>query len=143
MAYTPVTIADFKAFFVRDFPYGNDEDHVMDSDITKALGTAGITFNEGLWSSQAQFNQAYLYLTAHFLVESIRASSSGLNSQNAGNTIAKSVGDVSESYEIPEKVKRNPFLAALYTTKYGALFVQMLAPRLVGNVLTLRGRTTP
>lgn len=143
MPYTPVTVAEFKTFFARDFPYGATIDFVMDADITKALATAGITFNEALWSSQPMFAQAFLYLSAHYLAESIRASSQGLSGQYAGNTTAKAVGNVSESYEIPERVKNNPFLAGLYTSRYGAIYVGMLQPRLIGNVLLMRGISTP
>jgi len=141
--YTPITIEDFKTFFTRDFPYGTTPEVVMDVDITKALATAGINFNEGLWSSQESFNQAYLYLAAHFLVESIRMSSSGLNSQYAGNVSYKAVGAVTETYVMPIRIQRNPFLAGLFTTRYGALYVGLLAPRLVGHVMTVRGDTTP
>ena len=31
MSYTPVTVADFKTFFARDFPYGATVDKVMDA----------------------------------------------------------------------------------------------------------------
>jgi hypothetical protein len=142
--YTPVTVTQFKGFFVRDFPYGtNPNENILDADITKALATAGDTFNEGLWSSQAQFERAYLYLSAHYLVESIKASGQGISSQYGGNTTSKSVGNVSESYEIPDKVKNNPFFAGLYTTRYGAIYVGMLQPRIIGNVTLLRGMTTP
>ena len=108
-----------------------------------SLSTAGINFNEALWSSQSQFEQAYLYLSAHYLVESLKASSQGISSQYGGNTTSKSVGNVSENYEIPDKVKNNPFFAGLYTTRYGAIYVGMLQPRIIGNVVTMRGMTTP
>lgn len=144
MPYTPVTIADFKSFFVRDFPYGTDPNlAILDSDIQKALDAAGDVFNEALWSSQQQFNRAKLNLAAHYLVKSIRASSSGLAAQYAGNTQNKSVGNVSEAYVMPPKVQNNAFLSELYTTPYGALYVQMIWPKLVGNVMTVCGRTTP
>lgn len=143
MSYTPVTVADFKTFFARDFPYGLTVETVMDADITKALGTAGINFNECLWGTQEGFFQAYLYLTAHFLVVSIRASSGGLNGQYAGNTTSKSVGTVSESYVLPERIQNSPFLSSLYTTSYGAQYGQLISLRLVGHVMTLVGATTP
>lgn len=144
MPYTPVTVADFKAFFARDFPYGTDPvTSVLDADITKALMTAGVNFNEGLWESQNTFSTAYLYLSAHFLVDSIKASSSGLSSQYAGNTTSKSVGNVSESYQIPDTIKNTPWLAGLYTSKYGEIFLTLISPRLVGNVVTMRGWSTP
>ena len=141
--YTPVTVADFKTFFARDFPYGATDAQVMDADISKALVTAKINFNEGLWSSQDAFSQAFLYLSAHYLVVSIRSSSGGLNGQYAGNTTSKGVGSVNESYQIPDRVKNNAFLAGLYTTQYGAIYVQLITPRLVGHVMTIIGATTP
>lgn len=143
MSYTPVTVSDFKTFFARDFPYGTTVQQVMDDDIAKALDTAGINFNESLWGTQAGFSQAYLYLAAHFLVVSIRASSGGLNGQYGGNTTSKGVGAVNESFAIPEKVQNSPFLASLYTTHYGVQYVQLISPRLVGHVMTIIGATTP
>jgi hypothetical protein len=143
MAYTPVTVADFKAYFTRDFPYGADNQHVTDADITKAEALAGINFNEALWESQAIFTQAFLLLSAHYLVENLRASGGGLNGQYAGNTINKSVGNVSEGYQIPERVGKSPFLSGLYTTRYGAQYVGLISLRLIGNVATIRGATTP
>lgn len=143
MAYTPVTVADFKAYFSRDFPYGADQQRVMDADISKAEAMAGINFNEALWESQAVFSQAYLLLSAHYLVDNLRASGAGLNGQYSGNTINKSVGNVSEGYQIPERVAKSPFLSALYTTRYGAQYVGLLSLRLIGNVATIRGATTP
>lgn len=141
MAYIAVTVADFKAYFTRDFPYGADDQHVMDADITKALALAGINFNEGLWESQSIFNQAYLLLAAHYLVEDLRASGGGLSGQYSGNTINKSVGNVSEGYQIPERVAKSPFLSGLYTTRYGAQYVGLISLRLLGNVMTVRGNT--
>ena len=143
MAYDPVTIQSFKCFFTRDFPYGTTSDKVLDVDIQKALATAKVNFNESLWGSQDSFNTAFCYLAAHYLQVSIRASSGGLNGQYSGNVNSKSVGNVSESYSIPDRILANPFLAGLYTTQYGALYVQLLMPRLVGHVMTIQGNTTP
>lgn len=143
MAYVAVTVTQFKTFFARDFPYGTTTAEILDADITKALATAAINFNEGLWSSQATFETAFLYLAAHFLVESIKASQQGVASQYGGNTASKSVGNVSESYAIPDNVKNNPFLAGLYTDRYGATYVQLIGPRIIGNVTLMYGMTTP
>ena len=143
MSYTPVTIADFKARFVRDFAYAEDPKFVMDSDITNALGMARTNFNEGLWETQDIFAQMFLLLSAHFLVVAIRTSSAGLNSQFNGLTNSKGVGNVNESYIIPDRVKNSPFLMGLYSTNYGYMFVTQLWPRITGNVATVRGATTP
>ena len=143
MSYTPVTTDDFKTFFARDFPYGADASAVMDVDITKALGMAGTNFNEDMWESQAIFSQMFLLLAAHFLVLSLRASSAGLNGQFAGLTQSKGVGNVNEAYVIPDRVKNSPFLMGLYSTNYGAQYVTQAWPRMLGNVMTVFGNTTP
>lgn len=142
MAYVPVTVANFKNYFTRDFAYGADPSKIMDNDITKALGLAVINFNEALWENQDVFAQAFLLLSAHYLVEAIRASSQGIDSQYAGNVTNKSVGNVSEAYTMPERVAKSPFLAGLYTTRYGADYVSLISLRLVGHVMTIRGNTT-
>ena len=146
MAYAAPTIADFKSEFVRDFPYSNndtDVSKVMDQDIQRALDMAGINFNDALWESQLIYTKAFLLLSAHYLVDNLRASSQGVSSQYAGNTSSKSVGNVSESYAVPEKVMKNPALAGLYTTRYGAQYVGMISPRLVGHVMTVMGGSKP
>lgn len=141
MAYTVPTASDFKAHFTRDFPYGSTDTTVMDSDITKAIAEAAVNFNESLWESQAVFTLAYLYLTAHYLVTDLRASSQGIAGSYSWLTGSKSVGSVSEGFSIPQKILDNPHLAMLSKTNYGAKFLSLALPRLVGNVVHVAGET--
>lgn len=141
MAYTVPTASDFKAHFVRDWSYGSTDTTVMDSDITKAIAEAAVNFNESLWESQAVFTLAYLYLTAHYLVTDLRASSQGIAGSYSWLTGSKSVGSVSEGFSIPQKILDNPHLAMLSKTNYGAKFLSLALPRLVGNVVHVAGET--
>lgn len=149
MSYVVPTVADFKAYFDRDFPYGEDDPdnpkvrNVRDKDITAALQTASFTFAEGLMASQSMYTTCYLLLAAHFLCVAAQATASGGYGQFAWLQQSKSAGDVSESFAIPDFIKRSPFLAALCTTKYGAQYVAIIAPYLIGNVNLSFGDSTP
>ena len=149
MSYTVPTAADFKAYFDRDFTFGEDDPdkpkvrNVRDKDIAAAMQQANVIFAEGLMASQDMYTTCYLYLTAHFLCLTIQAAVSGAYSQFAWLQQSKSAGDVSESYAIPEFIKRNPFLASLYTTRYGARYAGFIVPYLIGNVEIALGDSTP
>lgn len=149
MSYTVPTVADFKAYFDRDFVYGEDDPDqpkvrkVRDKDITAAMQQASLYLAVDLVSSQDQYTIWFLFLTAHFLVVAAQATASGAFGQFAWLQQSKSAGDVSESFAIPEFIKRNPFLAALCTTKYGARYVMFVAPYLIGNVGLSFGESTP
>ena len=148
MPYTVPTVADFKAYFDRDFAYGEDDPNqpnvrmVRDKDITAAMRQSGIIFAEDLMASQDMYTTCYLFLTAHFLCVAAQATASGAYGQFAWLQQSKSAGDVSESFAIPDFIKRNPFLAALCTTKYGARYVMFIAPYLIGNVNIAFGSST-
>ena len=116
MSYTVPTVADFKARFVRDFPYGTSPTTVNDSDITNAIADAGTNINAGLFINQAEYSLAYLYLSAHHLVTSLNAAVLGTSGSFNWMTTDKSVGELSETYEIPAFIKNNKLLAYLTTT---------------------------
>jgi len=141
VGYIVPTESSFKAHFARDFNYGSTDTTVMDSDITKAISEAAVNFNESLWESQAVFTIAYLYLTAHYLVTDLRASSQGIAGSYSWLTGSKSVGSVSEGFSIPQKILDNPHLAMLSKTNYGARYLELVTPRLIGHVISVLGRT--
>lgn len=143
MAYVKPDVDDFKELFTRDFPFGESSEFVMDSDITRAYGEVDVNLNEGLYEDQASFTLSYLYLAAHFLVMDLRASSQGIQGSYAWMTSGKSVGSVSESYAIPDKILANPYYAMLSKTNYGAKFLMMLMPRLVGQIYVVAGGVRP
>lgn len=144
-----VTLTSFKAKFFRDFPYlpvghadPNDLNYVLDEDIQKALDEANVTINESIYPSSDAYTEAYLYLAAHYLVEDIKMGNEGLNSAGEGVLTSKSVGSMSESYSIPEKFLKHPFLAQFTKTKYGLKYLQITSLYAVGNVGTAEGATT-
>lgn len=143
MAYTIPAVSDFKAYFVRDFNYGTEQTTVMDADISKGLSDAGVNFNEALWANQQSFTVGYLLLAAHYMVLSLRASSQGIRGQYEWLVNSKSVGSVSESFTIPQRILDNPFLSMLAKTTYGAQYLEYVLPLLSGQMYTVCGRTLP
>jgi len=143
MAYTDPTIPDFKAYFSRDFIYGTTSDTVTDADIQRALDDAGCVINSMLFSSQAKFAVGYLLLAAHCIVMNLRASSQGVNGKHNGLQNSKSVGSVSESFAIPDRILANPEYAYLNETYYGAKFLFLILPQLSGQIFTVKGATQP
>lgn len=121
---------------------GNTTDYILDSDITKAFGQARINFNEELFGDIHTITVAYLWLTAFYLVIDIQASTSGLASSFQGFTSSKSVGDVSESYSIPQWMMNSPIFGYYYNNAYGRKYLSLLAPYCVGNVIYSIGGTT-
>lgn len=144
MAFNNPSVADFKAYFFRDFPYGTDPaTSVLDQDITNAFGETNVNFSQDLWSDQGSFNIGYFLLSAHYLVMNLRSSSQGLSGQFGWMQTGKSVGSVSESFQIPQRILDNPEFAMLTKTQYGARFLLLILPQLSGQVFTVVGSTRP
>lgn len=142
--YVASTIAQFQAQFVRDFPYGTDPNtSVLPVDITNAFNLVDMAINQALWDNQTAYNIGYNYLAAHFLVLNLRASSQGINGQYNWMQNSKSVGSVSESFTIPQRVIDNPDFAQYFKTNYGAMYMQLLWPKLCGQIFTVFGHTKP
>ncbi len=140
-----ITVEDFKNYFYRDFSFATDQSDytkIVDADIEKAFGEAYASFNEDLFSTQDEKNMVFLYLTAFYLVLDIKNSTAGLNSSFNGIVSSKSVDNVSESYYIPEWMKNNPLYSTYMTNGYGMKYLNLLYPRLVGNIFISKGATT-
>ena len=135
------TISDFKAHFFRDFPYGTSLDTIQDADIIKAMLEADTGINAGLFTSQASYTLGYLYLTAHYLVMDLRASSQGISGSYSWLTASKGVGSVNESFSIPQWILEHPVLAMFSKTNYGAKYLCMVIPMLAGQVYAVGGQT--
>jgi hypothetical protein len=144
LAYTIPAVSDFKAMFFRDFPYGGtngDLTTVQDQDIVQGINDAGINFNPNLFADQSSFNTGYLLLSAHFMVLNLRNSSQGINGQYPWMQSSKSVGSVSESFQIPQRILDNPEYAMLSKTTYGSKFLFLVLPQLTGQMFSVCGRT--
>ncbi len=141
MSYVNPGVQDFKDYFNRDFPYGSTPDTVMDADIVKAEAMASMNINPNLSCNQSSYTINFLYLSAHFLVLNLRASSQGIAGNYSWLQSSKSVASVAESYSIPERVLENPNFAMLAKTNYGAQYLYNVLPFLVGQVYTVQGTT--
>jgi hypothetical protein len=146
--FTPPTVSQFTARFVRDFPYtSNGTDGVLSADIQNALNDAAPLFNPGLWSSTTESLTAYLFLTAHLLVLNLqmagglsaRPLGKGVNNVGGGVVEGTSIGGISANYAIPERIRNSPILSQFMRTDYGQRYLYMLTPRIVGPVSVAAG----
>jgi hypothetical protein len=121
-----------------------DNNRVTDYDIASAQNKA-MAFNmtSALWGSQASFTTAYNLLAAHYLCEDLLAGGMGLNGKAEWLTQSKTVGNVTESYAIPDRILKSPYLSKLSKTTYGAQFLELVSPQLIGNVLSFHRDTLP
>jgi hypothetical protein len=144
VAFTNPQVADFKAYFVRDFPYGTDPNTtIQDTDILNAMQMTNINFNAALWADQSSYGVGYLLLSAHYLVMNIRASSQGLAGQYNWLETSKGVGGISQAFSIPERILNDPYFSMLTKTNYGASYLQLVLPQLAGQIYISYGTTTP
>lgn len=141
----PITVAEFKAWFSRDFPYSEDGDltGITDADILKAFAEASMNYNSSFFETEDQKKLGFLYLAAHYLVIDIQNSTQGLNGKYEGIMSNKSVGSVSVGYQIPDWVTSSPIYSLLSQSKYGMKYLSLIIPQLVGNVVSVRGATHP
>lgn len=147
MPQSPIAVADFKAWFTRDFAYGATADKVLDADIAKALVQAAMTFNESLWADETEKTTAFLYLAAHFLVIDLQAAGGlslvaggGVSSPGSpGPMTSKSVGSVSASYTVPSDLVNDPILGPYTRTGHGMKYLQLVKPRLGAQAMLIPG----
>lgn len=140
---TDITIADFKAHFTRDFVYGSSCDTVTDADITKAMSEARASFNSGLFSTDETLKISFLYLTAHFLAFDLQSAQQGIGSTGVFPVVSRTVGSVSETYNVPLWLQHDPILSAYATTRYGLKYIALVKPLLIGGMAVEIGETTP
>ena len=133
--FTLPTVAQFQAYFFRDFPYATVGDaslkYVQPQDITNAIAEANVDFNAGLFGSDAM--TLFMYLAAHCMVENIRNSSMGLGSLAKFPLESSSVGGVSISNSICDRFKNDANFAKYLTTGYGKKYLTLAYPYTVGG----------
>jgi hypothetical protein len=112
-------------------PYLIKTDYVWDEDIEKAYDESKATVLTKI-NTEAALKQAFLYLSAHYLVGDINAG--GLQSTGAGLLSSKAVGNVSAGYVVPEWAKKEGY--SFYTTTYyGMKYLALTRPYRIGNVI--------
>lgn len=142
MAFLNPTVDDFKTYFTRDFPYGTDpQTSILDADIAKAYGQVNFQINCSLFNKQENYTLGYLWLAAHYLVVDIRASSQGIAGRYNWLEVSKGAGNLNSGYAIPQRILDNPTFAMLAQTRYGAKYLELLLPSLIGVVFIAPGHT--
>ena len=141
-----ITIAEFKTYFSRQFPYApatdpTNTDYITDADITTAFAQAKVNFPINLFD-ESNGTIAFLFLAAHYLCMDLQMAQSGINSTGQYLITSKSVGDVSASYGVPTKFLNNPLLNYLSTTQFGMKYISLLYPRTIGSTACVLGGTT-
>lgn len=121
---------------------GNKFDYITDEDIVKAMTQAIQIGNERFGETCTEKVNIYLHLVAFYLVMDIKNSSTGVNSSFSGTVQSKHVGDVSESYAIPQWVNDNPMYSIFTQNGYGLKYLSLIAPYLACTILFSTGRTT-
>ena len=164
MSFVIPQVADFKAQFALDFPFGAGSSAVSDAEIQNALNlvAGGSYFNPALFSlaplgaagtnpTTNEATLAFLYCSAHYVYLNVKTRGGlhspgfkgGANSAASGVLSGKTVGPVSENFEWPDGVKNDPMLFQFTRSPYGEMYLQMLTPKLVGNVGLVMGENLP
>lgn len=144
-----ITIADFKAHFVRDFQYATDNvgacpnEFVTDADLTKAFNEALANFNDGLFDDDTSLKISFLLLAAHFLAWDLQSAGQGSASTSMFPVVSRTVGSVSETYNVPLWLQHDPVLSSYATTRYGLKYIGIIKPLMIGGVAVYAGMTTP
>lgn len=124
--------------------YADSADNwVQDQDILNAFAEAQVCFNQGLFGNPAQVLLGYLYMTAHYLCNDLKAARGGVNSSASFPVTSRSVGSVSEAYAIPAAYTSNPIYAMYTQTAYGMKFLAMALPNMTGNMAAVFGGAQP
>lgn len=120
------------------------ENYVLDKDVEAAFAEANVTFNQSLFGTDDQIKLGFLYLTAHYLSNDLKAALGGATGMGAAGILtSKSAGNVAESYGIPQAYLDDPILSFLTSTAFGLKYLSMVLPLLRGNIGVVFGRTIP
>lgn len=117
------------------------DDYVSDDDIQKAWREALNKFNESLGVKDVAL--CFLYLVAFYLAYDLSVASAGAYGQISFPVQSQSVGNVSESYYIPQVYAESPILSFYTRNGFGLKYLDMIYPLLIGNVGIVAGWSLP
>ena len=140
--WEPPTVAQFMAYFNRDFFYTDDPANlelVSQQDITNAIAEALINFNVALYGSNSNITTVFLYLAAFCLVRKMQVSEKGVASGSRFPISSNSVGGVSVGFSLPERYAKDAWLSSLTVNGYGMRYLEFTLPYLDGNVFVVGG----
>ena len=118
------------------------ENYISDDDLNKAFSEAKVTFNQALFDTDNNIKMGFLYLAAHYLVNDLRAAMGGINGTGAAGILSsRSVGNVSESYGVPQAYLDDPIFAFFTSSAYGLKYLSLVWGKLRGNFGVVCGTT--
>lgn len=118
-------------------------DYVSDEDITRAWGEALLSYNESLFGEDDFIKESFLYLVAFFLAYDLSLAQTGAYGAIGFPATEVKVGSVSEGYYIPKVYLENPVLGFYARNGFGLKYLNMVYPKLVGNVGVVAGWSLP
>jgi len=119
------------------------DNYVSDKDIRKAWGEATVSFNEALFGECEETKTAFLYLVAFYLAYDLSLAQTGAYGAIGFPATEVRVGSVSEGYYIPKVYLENPVLGFYARNGFGLKYLNMVYPKLVGNVGVVAGWSLP
>jgi hypothetical protein len=131
-----ITYLDFQNYF-DDFDYKQ----ITSQKINRGFSEAYLHFNPSLFSSNDMIVNAFLYLTAHYIVIALRNKNINVMSVGREKVSSTETDNVKEDYVIPERFRRSPLINFLSKTDYGQMYLSYALPALVGTVFSTYGRT--
>lgn len=116
--------------------------YVTDEDIEKAMSQAICNGNENFGENCNEKINIYLHLVAFYLVMDLKNAQTGMNGGVAGVVSSTHVGDVSESYAIPQWMLNDPMYSMFAQNGYGLKYLSLIAPYLAITLIFSRGNST-
>ena len=117
--------------------------YVSDADIERAWAEALTSFNLKLGGTDESTKIIFLYLVAFYLSYDLQLASGGAYGQIVWPATSVTVGSVSETYYIPKIFLENPVLSFYTRNGFGLKYLNMIYPKLVGNVGVVAGWSLP
>lgn len=125
-------------------PYQDSvNNYVTDADIEKAWAEAMASFNIGLGGDEETTKLMFLYLVAFYLSYDLQLAVGGAYGQIIFPATSMTAGSVSESYYVPKVFLENPILAFYARNGFGLKYLNLLYPKLIGNVGVVAGWSLP
>lgn len=122
---------------------GDINDYVQDSDIERAWLEALATFNLDLGGDDKTTQICFLYLVAFYLAYDLQLANGGLYGSITFPATSVTVGSVSESYYVPEVYLDDPILSFYARNGFGLKYLNLVYPKLIGNVGVVGGWSLP
>lgn len=119
------------------------DNYVTNNDIERAWQEALSNFNYGLTMGDKNAQLVFLYLVAFYLAYDLQLANGGAFGGINFPATSVTVGSVSESYYVPKMYLEDPILGFYARNGFGLKYLNLIYPRLIGNVGVVGGWSLP